>query len=184
MVCNYLGKGIRPKIQLEKFFTEARVSQVLLSFVKTRSQIVFINPTELLCWYPDWKNYELLSLSQEGKKQNKIAVYLVTHQVKRLTFPLIITTPARVESSTIRCESKRVKGGKIIVTKWHLWSSRRLGIFRISPAHCWSISIQLKFWVHHFLPWIVSTCMVIVVNESKAPVIACVLHILWQELNN
>lgn len=64
MVCNYLGKGIRPKIQLEKFFTEARVSQVLLSFVKTRSQIVFINPTELLCWYPDWKNYELLSLSQ------------------------------------------------------------------------------------------------------------------------
>ena len=60
-----------------------------------------------------------------------------------------------------------------------LWSSRRISIFRVGPAHSWGIITWLQFWIHHLLPWILGTCMVMVVNKSKAPINAWILCILW-----
>ena len=60
-----------------------------------------------------------------------------------------------------------------------LWSSRIISIFRVGPAHSWGIITWLQFWIHHLLPWILGTCMVMVVNKSKAPINAWILCILW-----
>lgn len=51
-------------------------------------------------------------------------------------------------------------------------------MFRISPTDSWSIIIQLKIWVDHLLPWIFSTCMIVIFYKCKSPIVLWIFYVL------